>query len=346
MISAVSPRIGVSVIICCYNSGLLIRKTLEHLNKQVFSHPIDWEILVINNASTDDTSKVTTHAATEFTLTNVRLINEEKPGLTHARNRGIAESNFEYLLFCDDDNFLSSNYIQLAFDTMNSSPSIGVLGGQGLFLPEGPPKSWFAGLEQMNMAIGPQGDATGDITFKKGCVYGAGMVVRKTGLKQIAALGITQFCSDRTGNKLLSAGDTELTYIFRLLGYRLYYHSDLKFDHLVSARKLTKDYIWKLYSGFKHTYPVTLAYVHVLGKKHYSTSTLLIDHLQKFFLESLRLMSSVFRTFQYRVITWRNWTSYGHFILNMKKYHEVRAELETRFAVKTAGQIEQIVDAA
>ncbi|NJN42415.1 MAG: glycosyltransferase [Flammeovirgaceae bacterium] len=46
---------GVSVIICCYNSSSRIEKTLEHLFQQKTNSRLHWEIILVDNASTDQT---------------------------------------------------------------------------------------------------------------------------------------------------------------------------------------------------------------------------------------------------------------------------------------------------
>ncbi len=50
--------IGVSVIICCYNSSSRIIPTLQNLVKQRVPNHIPWEVIVVNNASTDNTGEV------------------------------------------------------------------------------------------------------------------------------------------------------------------------------------------------------------------------------------------------------------------------------------------------
>ncbi len=49
---------GVSVIICCYNSSSRLIPTLNHLAKQEITRHIRWEIVVVNNSSTDNTAEV------------------------------------------------------------------------------------------------------------------------------------------------------------------------------------------------------------------------------------------------------------------------------------------------
>src|SRR5215831_16631642 len=123
---------GVSVIICCYNSVSRLPKTLEHLAKQVVPKDFNWEIIVVNNASTDDTAAfaqdIWDNLYTEFI--RFRIVDEEQQGQFYARKRGAQEAAFDYVIFCDDDNWLDPDYVSLAFDVLNKDAKIGAAGGQ------------------------------------------------------------------------------------------------------------------------------------------------------------------------------------------------------------------------
>jgi glycosyltransferase involved in cell wall biosynthesis len=49
---------GVSIIICCHNSAKLLPQTLAHLKAQKNEANVAWEVIVVDNASTDETSRV------------------------------------------------------------------------------------------------------------------------------------------------------------------------------------------------------------------------------------------------------------------------------------------------
>jgi len=91
----------VSIILCSYNRAEHLDNTLQSL-RQV-KVPDDWtaELILVDNASTDATPEVM-RAFTHPQMT-VRVVREEKQGLSNARNRGVAESRGKVLLFTDDD---------------------------------------------------------------------------------------------------------------------------------------------------------------------------------------------------------------------------------------------------
>src|SRR5688500_716407 len=121
---------GVSVIICCYNSAQRISDTLKYLFNQKVSDSIPWEVVVVNNASSDSTSEIAKSAWVEKGGgTNFKIVDQSIPGLSSARQKGIEVSNYDFLIFCDDDNHLEPNYIAAAFNLMHENPEIGIAGG-------------------------------------------------------------------------------------------------------------------------------------------------------------------------------------------------------------------------
>jgi glycosyltransferase involved in cell wall biosynthesis len=239
----------ISVIVCCYNSVLRIRPTLEHLAKQKITKLLNWELIVVDNNSNDGTSELVSQIWKELkSEITIKVVQEISPGLSNARKKGIASANGEILIFCDDDNWFDDHYVQIAFDLMLENNRIGMLGGIGEEMIEGEKPTWFEN-EKLGFAVGPQNDVDGDITFKKGYVYGAGSVVRKSVLSAIYDEGFVNQLTDRVGKVLVSGGDNEIGYMIALSGFKIYYSSKLKFKHYLPKNRLKISYLCKLVKG-------------------------------------------------------------------------------------------------
>jgi glycosyltransferase involved in cell wall biosynthesis len=225
-------NIGISIIICCYNSANRLFETLKHISNQIVSNQINWEVIIINNASKDNTLLVAQNLCKELLTNkiNYSIYNELNPGLSNARKRGISEAKYEFLLFCDDDNWLNSNYTQLAYNTMVSDLSIGVLGGESVGIFETPPPEWFL-VNQEKFALGKQNAYSGDVTYKKGYLWGAGFIVRKVVFDKLNKLGFEFFLSGRKGNSMSSGEDVELCFAVKSIGYKIFYSEDLTLKH-------------------------------------------------------------------------------------------------------------------
>ena len=79
---------GVSVVICCHNSSSLIGPTLKKLQQQK-TVKISWEVLIVDNCSSDDTVEVVESIWQENPVTDLRVIRENQLGLAHARTAGL-----------------------------------------------------------------------------------------------------------------------------------------------------------------------------------------------------------------------------------------------------------------
>lgn len=285
---------GISVIICCYNSADRLPQTLAHLASQKFSQKISWEIIVVDNASTDHTSAVARNCWEEQgSPVPLKVVTEPQMGLTNARNRGVTEAKYEILIFCDDDNGLSESYMNIAWEILNTDRNIGALGGNGYSstLP-----LWL--MDFMNYyALGPQGTHSGEVTYTQGCLYGAGLVIRKSSLKTIKQKEFSSIMSDRIGKSLISAGDTELTFAIRLAGFKLWYDSRLTFEHFIPASRFTVSYFARLVFYIGYSWMALLPYhqrINKLKEKFPSPSWVDMMYILKRLLMSL--MMSIFFT--------------------------------------------------
>jgi len=254
---------GISVVICCFNSAARIAPTLHHLYKQKNISLSSWEVIVVNNCSTDNTSEKAGQIWESFIAEkpDFKIVDELTPGLSAARQKGIDECHYDYVLFCDDDNWLDENYLSIALNIMQNNPRIGALGGTGtpVFEEKEPPYFW---VNQYHvLAVGRQSGIDGDITDERGVLYGAGMILNKAAYRTLKEKFDFQFLvSGRTGNNLLSSDDHELCLALKQIGFRIFYAKNLKFKHYIPRSRTTIRYYKKLFLGFGISYAMLHVY--------------------------------------------------------------------------------------
>ena len=239
---------GISIIICCYNSAQRLPKTLQHIAQQKIDKNISlkWELIIVNNASTDSTVNVAKKEWKKYSI-NVNLKIAEQPiqGLSFARQKGIEVAKYNYLLFCDDDNWLNNNYVDTAYSTMELHPEVGVLGGQmiGFFEIEKP--FWFDHFSQ-SYAVEKPMNSSGYISYPREYLAGAGMIIRKEFINALQNVNFNPILTGRIGNSLMSGEDYELCLLSQYLGFKIYFEEKLVLTHFISRKRLTWDYFLKM----------------------------------------------------------------------------------------------------
>lgn len=240
---------GLSVIVCCYNSSGRIRLTLEHLSTQQVDAFLNWEIIIIDNNSKDDTA----NTAEKFLSEKVgspswKIVFEPNPGLSNARNKGFEEAKYNIVLMVDDDNSLAPNYVQGIWDTFKDNPHAGMVGGLGIAALESAAPKWFEKFDYC-YAVGPQTEKGLEVEH----LYGAGLALRMDVLENIRQAGFKSLLSDRTGSNLMSGGDTELCLAYRMAGFKLIAVNELTFKHHLPAERVNWKYLRRLFFGFGQT---------------------------------------------------------------------------------------------
>lgn len=243
--------LGVSVVICCHNSGKKIGKVLRHLQAQVTNAP--WEVILVDNRSNDDTVTRTINTWRENPRVFLRILSEPKLGLIHARKKGLGFVQFPIAAFLDDDNWPRADWVQTVSDIFTSSPQVGVLGGWNLpeFSASTPHwlEEYLAHLAPKFtncFAIGPQASGEGDISETRGHVWGAGLCLRRAAWEELLARQFPAFCTGVRGRKFSRGEDTELCLALRLCGWKIYYSPRLQLKHEIAPNRIRWSHIRRL----------------------------------------------------------------------------------------------------
>lgn len=239
----------ISFIVCTYNGDSRISKTLRSIVDQKFQSQFTVEVIVVDNASTDDTKRV----ATEFMKSSgaaFRVVCEQTPGLSAARMTGFKSACGDIMVLVDDDNELKNDFGQQAVELVQEFPECGIFGGLNTEVCDVPFPDWFQ-THKHSFACGPLWNkAEDDVTDTKGYVFGAGMVLRGDAVRTLLSTGWTPASSDRKGQSLSSGGDAELCIAIRMLGYRIRYSERLQLSHRMTKERLSFEYLVRLYRGF------------------------------------------------------------------------------------------------
>lgn len=228
-------NIFISVIICSYNRANIIGKTLNHLALQ---DDIDFEIILVNNKSTDDTELICKNFIDENPQLNCHYFIEYNQGLSHARNRGVDEAKGEYLVFLDDDSFAYPDYITNLKIFLRTHPDAKAAGGRIYPHYESQRPKWMSKYLLSLISTIDLGDK---ITFFKGRSYpiGANMIVHKSIFEKYGLFNVNL---GRKGKNMEGAEEKDLFLRIKKDNIPIYYIPDVCIEHWAPDSRLTDEF--------------------------------------------------------------------------------------------------------
>ncbi len=224
-----------SVIICTYNRDQHIRRALESLVRQDFERSA-YEIIVVDNNSTDNTSGIIYRFKQEHPEYNIILTVEKRQGLSYARNKGLTLAKGKYVSYIDDDGIAREDYVsQIKHYTEQFQDDV-AFGGKVLPRYEnGKEPAWMSKYIERIISIVDLGDKIK--VLKKTYPVGCNMFFKKEALIKIGGFN--------TAIKLRS--DDKYVFLkFRETGHRILYLPGVVVWHFIDDYRTTLDYIKKI----------------------------------------------------------------------------------------------------
>ena len=228
---------SVSILICCHNAAQRLPATLEHLRAQRECSGIDWEIVLVDNGSSDGSSEVAAKllaaAPAPFTI-----LHEPRPGKTNAFLTGLARCRHEFISIVDDDNWVSQTWVRDVDVFLTAHPEVGIVGSLNEPVFETPAPEWFWKVPG-HYACGHHSVGAGDVTDSIGFVFGAGATFRMAAWKQLCAAGFSFYTTTIRGKGGCAGEDLELCAAIRANGWRIYFEPGLTLRHFMPATRIT-----------------------------------------------------------------------------------------------------------
>jgi glycosyltransferase involved in cell wall biosynthesis len=227
----------ITVIVCTYNRCESLAKALDSLGASEVDKSVEWEVLVVDNNSKDQTHEVVKQFSDRFPG-RFRYVFEAQQGLCHARNAGIRESLGEILAFTDDDVSVDPAWLENLTGALRGGEWAGT-GGRILPVWPGPAPQWLPTEGQhalAPLAVFDLGENTCELSEAP---FGANMAYRKVMFEKYGG-----FRTDlgRVGNNLMSGEDTEFGIRLLSAGERLRYEPSAVVHHPVTEDRMKKGY--------------------------------------------------------------------------------------------------------
>lgn len=233
----------ITIIICTYNREQYIYECLSRLADNTAQE--GWEIILVNNNSTDNTAIECERFVSDYHPTNYHYFMESQQGLSFARNRGITEAHGEWLVFLDDDAMVGKDYIANLQAHLSAHPETGAFGGMIEPFFEGGEPKWYS---KWSMGFVSAIDLGNEVHVFPGNKYpiGANMGIKREVLKNVGTFN-TEL--GRTGNNLLAGEEKDLFNRIRNAGYPILYFPNIAVKHCIPGRRTTPEFIARLGFG-------------------------------------------------------------------------------------------------
>lgn len=240
--------IDFTIAIPTYNGATRLPQLLEQLREQVDTEHFSWEILVVDNNSTDNTQKLVCDFQANWSKPfPLKYCFESEQGAAFARQRAIREARGTWVGFLDDDIRPAADWVAQAYAFSQEHPSAGAYGGQihGDFEIQ-PPEN-FKRIESF-LAIRERGSKPH--LYKADSLSlppGAALVVNKQAWcenvpSRPALVG-------RVNGAMLAGEDYETLLHMHRSGWEIWYNPAMHVYHQIPKRRLEKDYLIPLIRG-------------------------------------------------------------------------------------------------
>jgi glycosyltransferase involved in cell wall biosynthesis len=232
-----SGQTRITVILCTYNRAGSLTKTLESIVAQILPPSVGWEILVVDNNSSDETCKVVEKFRGRYPE-RVRYLLESQQGVSYARNAGIRNANGDILAFIDDDETAATGWLQNLTSNLGNDEWAGA---GGRVVPQ-----WICSRPRWLSSEGPfilaplaAFEADPEREQLDEPAFGANMAFRK---QVFDRLGGFRTDLGRSGKSLLSNEDTEFGRRLLAVGRRPRYEHSAVTYHPVEEYRVRKAY--------------------------------------------------------------------------------------------------------
>jgi glycosyltransferase involved in cell wall biosynthesis len=238
-----NPGTSFTVALCTHNHAERLARTLNTL-AQLTPPTGPWELLIVDNASTDGTPQLVAAPEWRTPAMNVRVVREEKLGLSNARNRAILEATGEYVLFMDDDETPDPRWLD-AHERIILAERPDALGGRiEVMFEDGERPAWLQ--DELLGFLGKldHGGNARRLVAPDTPIFGGNFGFRR---ELFARIGAFDAGLGRKGSANTGGEDTEIYRRMIASGCNVWWVPDALIFHRIKAAKLRRRYFLDLH---------------------------------------------------------------------------------------------------
>lgn len=230
--------------ICTWNRARFLADTLSVLSEVEAPPELRWELIVVDNASTDRTPEAIMEWAGRLPI---RMVREARQGLSHARNAALAAARGRYIIWTDDDVHVARNWLVAYADAFRRHPEAGFFGGPVRPMFEGSPPPWLArGFESISGAYAVRDFGSAEIPLDGDHLpFGANMAFRL----DLARRHPYDPTLGRRGPTMLHGEESQVMEAVLAEGTAGWWVPEAAVDHLIPRERQTLGYLRRYFRG-------------------------------------------------------------------------------------------------
>lgn len=251
-----NARVDFTIAIPTYNGEKRLPDVLERLRSQIDVEHLCWEIVVIDNNSSDRTAEVVREYQANWPQAYpLKYSFEPQQGAAFARARAIKEAKSELIGFLDDDNLPEPNWLTQAYEFALEHPNAGAYGSRIFGEFEVTPPDNFYKIAPF-LALTDRGSIPRLYPQEKKVLPpSAGLVVRKRAwLDNVPPRPIL---SGRIPGSMLTGEDLEAIAHIQQAGWEIWYNPAMLVYHKIPRHRLERDYLIPFFRGIGRSRYVT-----------------------------------------------------------------------------------------
>ncbi|MGB7521199.1 MAG: hormogonium polysaccharide biosynthesis glycosyltransferase HpsE [Spirulinaceae cyanobacterium] len=286
-IAFLSMPVDFTVAIPTYNGAKRLPEVLERLQQQLNPDKLNWEIVVIDNNSTDNTAQVIQAYQADWQQSYpLKYYLETQQGAHFARTLALQVASAPLVGFLDDDNLPETNWLTQADHFAKNHPQAGAYGGKIHPLYEVKPPANFHRIACLLAIIDRGSQPLLYNPQNRLLPPSAGLVVRKQAWQECAPP--QQILGGRNKDSMLTSEDLEMQSYLQKGGWEIWYNPEMVINHKIPAWRLEKDYLINLVRGIGLSRYVTRTVTYKPWQKPLISLVYLINDLRKIMLHLLK----------------------------------------------------------
>jgi glycosyltransferase involved in cell wall biosynthesis len=249
-----APGVDFTLLVCTYNRARDLEELLETALDQETNGEFTYEVVVVDNNSTDRTRAVVSSFSSRHG-DRLRYFFEAQQGKSHALNTGLAAMHGRYYAIVDDDFILPSDWLLRIADAFRRHPDAAFVSGKVLPRWEVEPPAWLTRQHWSALGLADYGD----VEFRADAARDLCLLACIFRVDAVRAVGGYDVLLGVKGNQIGGVEDLDILRRLWAAGYHGVYVPTIWFEHKVAGSRLTKAYHRRWHRGHGHSHATMCA---------------------------------------------------------------------------------------